>query len=133
MLLAPLFGVALVVTVATEPLTAPLGAVHLSTQQKNSAMEPLVRSATDCIARAVTADPRFEAAPAAAVGDLIVASMRSCVTPVRAMIDNYDHYFGEGTGEAFFMGPYLDVLPKAVSESAKKAAITKGATSNAGE
>ena len=25
-------------------------------------------------------------------------------------------YFGEGTGEAFFMGPYLDVLPSAVTK-----------------
>ena len=33
-----------------------------------------------------------------------------------AMIDGYDRYFGEGAGEAFFMGPYLDVLPSAVSE-----------------
>ena len=31
------------------------------------------------------------------------------------MIDAYDHYFGEGTGEAFF---YLDLLPDAVIESA---------------
>jgi hypothetical protein len=133
MILAPLLGVALVVTVATEPLTAPLGSAALSTHQKNSAMEPLVHSATDCIVHAVTADPRFETASAAAIGDMIVASMPACVKPVRAMIDRYDDYFGEGTGEAFFMGPYLDVLPKAVSESAKKAAIDKGATSKAGE
>jgi hypothetical protein len=133
MILAPLFGVALVVTVATEPLTAPLGPVHLSTQQKNSAMEPLVRSATDCIVHAVTADPRFETASAAAIGDMIVNSMPNCVRPVRAMIDSYDRYFGNGTGEAFFMGPYLDVLPKAVSESVNRAGIGKGATSKAGE
>ena len=30
------------------------------------------------------------------------------------MIDAYDRYFGDG--EAFFMGPYLDVLPVAVSK-----------------
>ncbi len=41
--------------------------------------------------------------------------MPSCVTPVRAMIDAYDRYFGDGTGEAFFMGPYLDVLPAVVN------------------
>ncbi len=68
---------------------------------------------------AVVANPRYGAEPAAALGDLIVASMPSCVTPVRAMIDAYDRYFGQGTGEAFFMGPYLDVLPKAVTEGAK--------------
>ena len=33
------------------------------------------------------------------------------------MIEAYDRYFGEGECEAFFMGPYLDVLPKAVSKA----------------
>ena len=47
--------------------------------------------------------------------------MPSCVAPVRAMIDAYDRYYGKGTGEAFFMGPYLDVLPRAVTERAKSA------------
>ncbi len=122
MILAPLFGTALVLAVATEPLDDANGAVNLSTQQKSAATEPLVRSATECIVRAVVADPRYGANPAAELGDLIVASMPSCVTPVRAMIDAYDRYYGDGTGEAFFMGPYLDVLPKAVVEAAKKAA-----------
>ena len=36
------------------------------------------------------------------------------------MIDAYDSYYGEGSGEAFFMGPYLDVLPKAVTAGTKK-------------
>jgi hypothetical protein len=133
MILAPLFGMALVVNVATEPLTDPLGSSHLSMHQKNTAMEPLVKSATDCIVHAVTSDPRLKSASAAAVGDMIVASMPSCVAPVRAMIDSYDRYFGQGSGEAFFMGPYLDVLPKAVSESVKKAAVSAGAGNKAGE
>ena len=74
-----------------------------------------MRSATECIARTVAADPRFRQAPHTELGDLIVASVPSCVGPVRAMIDAYDRYFGDGTGEAFFMGPYLDALPAAVS------------------
>jgi hypothetical protein len=44
------------------------------------------------------------------------------VQAVRAMIDAYDQYYGDGSGEAFFMGPYLDVLPKMVVEAGKKAA-----------
>ena len=36
------------------------------------------------------------------------------------MIDAYDRYYGDGSGEAFFMGPYLEVLPKAVTAGAKK-------------
>jgi hypothetical protein len=45
---------------------------------------------------------------------LIVASMESCADAMRAMIDAYDRVFGVGAGEAFFTGPYLDVLPGAV-------------------
>jgi hypothetical protein len=122
MILAPLFGTAMVVAVATEPLNDANGDVTLSARQKSAVTEPLVRSATECIVHAVVADPRYGVRPAAELGDLIVASMPACVTRVRAMIDAYDHYYGDGTGEAFFMGPYLDVLPKVVVEAGKKAA-----------
>jgi hypothetical protein len=123
MILAPLFGTAMVIAVATGPLDDPMGLEHLSPRQKSAATETLVRSATDCIAHAVFANPRYSAATGTAgLGDLIVASMPSCVTPVRAMIDGYDQYYGEGSGEAFFMGPYLDALPKLVLEAGKKAA-----------
>src|SRR4029079_9439664 len=99
MILAPLLGVALVVRVATEPLSDPLGPVHLSTQQKNTALEPLVRSATDCIVHAVAADSRYGDESKRPLGDLIVDSMPTCMKPVRAMIDAYNRYFGQGTGE----------------------------------
>ena len=122
MILAPLFGTAVVIAVATGPLDDPMGLDHLSPRQKSAATETLVRSATDCIVHAVFANPRYSATGAAALGDLIVASMPSCVTPVRAMIDRYDQYYGEGSGEVFFMGPYLDALPKLVIEAGKKAA-----------
>ena len=116
MILAKLAGAALVVSIATGPLTDPKGSMmQLSNQQKNAAMQPLVRSATECIAHAVVADARFRV-PDVGLGDLIVDSMTTCLGPVRAMIDAYDRYFGDGTGEAFFMGPYLDVLPAAVDK-----------------
>jgi hypothetical protein len=121
MIVAPLFGTALIVAVATGPLLGPVGEARLSIQEKAAATEPLVRSATDCIVHAVITDPRYAKKGGAVLGDLIVASMPACVTPVRAMIDAYDRYYGEGTGEAFFMGPYLDVLPKAVMAGAKEA------------
>jgi hypothetical protein len=123
MIVAPLLGAALVVNVAAGPLTGPAdGEASLPTRQKLAATEPLVRSATDCIVHAVMADPRFAAEPSAALGDLIVDSIRSCRTPVRAMIDAYDRYYGDGAGEAFFMGPYLDLLPKAVLAGTNKSA-----------
>jgi|SRR5215475_3193006 len=116
MILAKLAGAVLIVSVATGPLIDPKGsAIQLSNQQKNAAVQPLVRSATDCIVQAVVADARFRA-PDVGLGDLIVDSMTACLGPVRAMIDAYDRYFGDGTGEAFFMGPYLDVLPAAVNK-----------------
>jgi hypothetical protein len=119
MLLAPLVGTAMVVAVATEPLNNAGDPAHLSMREKMAATEPLVRSATDCIVQAVIADPRY-GGQSAEIGDLIVDSMPTCVKSVRAMIDAYDRYYGDGSGEAFFMGPYLDVLPKAVMAGAKK-------------
>jgi hypothetical protein len=120
MILNFLAGLSLVVTVSVEShLTSPLGHVRpptqMSMQQKNAAVQPLVRSATECVARTVSTDPRFE--PQLKNGDineLIVESVPSCIDPMRAMIDAYDRYFGSGAGESFFAGPYLDVLPAAV-------------------
>jgi hypothetical protein len=122
MIVAPLFGAALVVAVATGPSAEPPSETNLSAAQKIAATEPLVRSATECIVRAVSADPRYDGNAGSALGDLIVASMPSCLKPVRAMIDAYDRYYGEGTGEAFFMGPYLDALCRAVLAESKNAA-----------
>ena len=118
-ILAPLLGTGLVVTVATGPVDPSGHDAKFSAQERMAATEPAIRSATDCIAHAVMNNPRYRAEPGS-LGDLIVASMPACVTPVRAMIDTYDRYYGEGAGEAFFMGPYLDVLPKAVVDSAAK-------------
>jgi hypothetical protein len=126
MIAAPLFATAFVVAVAIAPpadLSAdPAAPIALSAQQKAAATEPLVHAATACIVRTVIADPRYGKGAGAALGDLIVQSMPACRTPVRAMIDAYDRYYGDGTGEAFFMGPYLDVLPKAVLAGAKAGA-----------
>jgi hypothetical protein len=121
MILAPLAAAALVVSVATGPTIDPTVPPSLSAQQKSVAMQSLVRSATECIARTVRADPRF-ARHTAALGDLIVDSMGSCAAQVRAMIEAYDDYFGAGEGEAFFMGPYLDVLPAAIGRWVRDAA-----------
>jgi len=115
MILAALAAATLVVSVATGPTTEPSALPTMSVQQKSAAMQPLLRSATECIARTVSTDPRFGRSDAN-FGDLIVASMPHCTAQVRAMIEAYDRYFGDGEGEAFFMGPYLDVLPTAVSK-----------------
>ena len=68
--------------------------------------------------RKVGADPRLnKKITPTGLGDLIVDAVPPCMTQVRAMIDAYDRSFGEGTGETFFLGPYLDVLPTAVSKA----------------
>ena len=59
MFVAPLVGAALFVAVATDPLHDVTGDARLSLQEKAAATEPLVRSATQCIVRAVTASPRY--------------------------------------------------------------------------
>jgi hypothetical protein len=118
MIVGSLVGLSLVVTIATGPtMDGGQTAGKMPSRQKSAALQPLLRSATECIARSVAADPRFAVqAKTSDFGDLIVDSMPSCTGPVHAMIEAYDRYFGEGSGEAFFMGPYLDVLPTAVGK-----------------
>ncbi len=111
-----LLGISLVVNVSVLPgatdLDAPAGIpARLSDQQKEKVMVPLIHTATECVSRTVAADPRLGKTN---FSDLIVDSFTACVAPVRALIDTHDRFFGEGTGERFFMGPYLDALPKAV-------------------
>lgn len=127
MLIGAVVGVSLIVTAAVDGnAISPLGAVaplQMSLQQKNAVLRPLVTSATDCIARAVSADPRLQTSMQAGdIGELIVDSMAPCLASVRAMIDTYDRLFGDGQGESFFMGPYLDVLPSAVLTQVENAA-----------
>jgi hypothetical protein len=53
------------------------------------------------------------------INDIIVDSIAACGRPVRAMIDAHDRMYGTGSGEAFLLGPYLDVLPSAVVQQVK--------------
>lgn len=118
-----LFGLSLVVNTAFEPYQPqgePDTLLKMTVQQKNAVVQPLMRSATDCVVKSVSSDSKFQAGmPPTEVNDLIVSSMGTCVEQMRAMIDAYDRLFGEGAGEAFFMGPYLEVLPKAVTRHVK--------------
>ena len=119
MIPAPLAVTTLVFTIATGSATITPPA-PMSAQQKSAAMQPLVRSATECIANSVADDPRFLAMARADISDLIVDSIPPCVTRLQAMIDACDRYYGAGSGEAFFVGPYLDILPRAVGEWLEK-------------
>ena len=110
MILAQLAAATLTFGVAMGPgVEAPVRQLPL--QQRNAATQIYVRPVTDCIAGNVVADVRFRKEDLANLGDLIVDAVPKCLGPVHAMIAAYDRYFGDGSGEAFFMGPYLDVLP----------------------
>lgn len=124
MILESLFGLSLVlnVSLATEMPTAPdpAGWLQMSVRQKDAALLPLVRRATDCVVRKVVDDPRYGADMRPGdINDLIVDSIAACGRTVRAMIDAHDRMYGKGSGEAFLLGPYLDVLPSAVVRQVK--------------
>ena len=126
MILGPLFGLSLIVTVSVDSGNQPAPEISpnkMSAQQKDAVMRPLVRSATGCVLRAVVADPRLRSSlESADIRDIIVASMPSCADAMRAMIETHDQLYGEGSGEMFFMGPYLDTLPATVIKSVKDTA-----------
>jgi len=128
MIVESLFGLSLVLspltTVALERGTdvamAPAPLPEVSMRQKESTLLPLVRRATECIIRKVSSDPRYDGdIRAEAINDLILDSIPACARPVRAMVDTHDKLYGTGSGEAFLLGPYLDVLPSAIVKQAK--------------
>jgi hypothetical protein len=124
MILESFFGLSLVVNVSLDskipPTTDAASWQQLSEPHRQAALLPLIQRATDCIVRAVSSSPDFrEDIRPAEINDLIVDSIESCSRPVRAMIDAHDRLFGLGSGEAFLLGPYLDVLPSAVIKQVK--------------
>jgi hypothetical protein len=113
MILTPLLGMGLVTAVALGPALDPDPST-LSSGQKSAAIQPLVRRATECVVQTVAADPRYRKAKN--LGDLVIDALTPCTISVRAMVQGYDHYFGSGSGEEFFIGPYLELLTKALNE-----------------
>lgn len=118
MILESIFGLSLVLNVSLDAQT-PLrtdraGWQQLSAPQRQAALLPLVQRATDCIVQQVGIDPRYaiDLRPNE-INDLIIDSISACSGAVRAMIDAHDRMYGLGSGEAFLLGPYLDVLPSA--------------------
>lgn len=117
MILAALVvSASLILPVSTDPSAMPAPPDRgQSVAHKRAVLRPLVSSVTSCIARSVSADPRFPVlAPAGDVNELIVNSVPHCLNAVQTMIDTYDRLFGAGSGENYFFGPFLDELPSAV-------------------
>jgi len=124
MILKAMFGLSLVLNVSldtqTPPASDPAAWLQLSVRRKDATLLPLVRRATECILRKVSKDPRYsDAMRRGEMNDLIVDSIAACGKPVRAMINAHDRMYGNGSGEAFLLGPYLDVLPSAVVQQVK--------------
>jgi hypothetical protein len=123
MILKALFGLSLTISVSLNsqaPPADPAAWTQLSVRQRDAALLPLVQQATACIVRHVSEDPRDKAELRPdEINDLIVASITACKRQVRAMIDAHDRMYGYGSGEAFLLGPYLDVLPAAVVRQVK--------------
>src|SRR6185312_7266691 len=130
MILETLFALSLDVKTSLDPSTPPISSPNTSTElsdrQKNAALLPLIQRATECVVRKVAADPRFnDSLRPGEMNDLIVDSISACSKPVRAMIDTHDRMYGYGSGEAFLLGPYLDVLPAAVVGQVKAKTPTR--------
>ncbi len=123
MILELLFGLSLVMNVSLDtstPSANPAAWLQMSVRQKDAKLLPLVRRATECVLQQVAADPRYNAdIRSDEINDLIVDSIAACAGPMREMIDAHDRMYGSGSGEAFLLGPYLDVLPAAVVKQVK--------------
>lgn len=119
------FVVQLLITPVSLDIPPPLASYlmappQISVRQRDTALLPLVRRATDCIVHAVKADPRYDdAVRPGDLNDLIVDAMPQCAPVLRVMIDMHDSMYGRGSGEAFLMGPYLDVLPGALAQQVR--------------
>lgn len=118
MILESVFGLSLMLNVSldlADPAANPADWLHISVRQKDAVLLPLVQRATECIVRKASADPRYRADMRPEdFNDLLADSIAACDRPVHAMIDAHDRMYGSGSGEAFLLGPYLDVLPAAV-------------------
>ena len=128
MIAESLLGLSLVLSVSldiqspmpTDPSSETRNWSQMSVRRKEAALLPLVRRATDCIVRKVSTDPRYNGNNRPdEINNLIIDSIEACRRPVRAMIETHDRMYGNGSGEAFLLGPYLDVLPSAVVKQVK--------------
>lgn len=85
--------------------------VPLTGAEKAAQVEPYTNATTACIIQAMS---KGAAVQVSEVTDRIVVAFQQCSAPARALIEVHDRLYGEGTGELFFNGPYLDALPAQV-------------------
>src|SRR5215510_5397979 len=110
MLINTFVGVSMVTLAAAAPMSDRPDDVKLSKAEKAAAVQRVINHATDCVVREIRA-----AKSTANLGDQIVAVMPVCAETMRTMIESFDSAYGEGSGETFFSGSFLDLLPQVVS------------------
>jgi len=124
MILESVFGLSLVLNVSLDT-QLPSGRTSIASSQisvveRQAKLLPLIARATDCILRRIADDPHYRAdLRPDEINALIAESLRGCARPLRALIETHDRMYGRGSGEAFLLGPYLDVLPSAVVRQVK--------------
>lgn len=119
MILETVFGLSFIVNASLDrQIPAPIDPdppPQISVRQRDAALLPLIHRATACILKQVNADPRIDdGLRSDEMNDLILGAMVTCDRPLRAVIDTHDRMYGRGSGEAFLLGPYLDVLPATI-------------------
>jgi hypothetical protein len=97
---ASLAAAGLAVTVALGPALDPDPAL-LAERQRILKVEHLVEQANECIARQVVAADKRYRRRKRDLADLIVGAVPMCVEQIRAMVEGYDRYFGDGSGRSF--------------------------------
>ena len=82
-----------------------------------------VKAATDCVAAAALNNPEittfYRENRLRDVTNWIVLRSSACDNPLNAMRLLHDRIYGQGTGQAFLRGDYLNDLPRAVGERIK--------------
>jgi hypothetical protein len=123
MILESIVGLSIIVSASLETrpsLETEPPVPALSVRQRDAALLPLVKRATECILRSIAADPaELDGARAEEIDGLIVEAMIGCRRQLRAVINAHDRMYGDGSGEAFVRGPFMDVLPAAVVQQAR--------------
>jgi hypothetical protein len=100
---------------AQSALQMAPGSASPTDGQKREFNRSYVQAATDCLARAISAN---SLAMSHALGErwseAVAATGATCREPLARMVAQHDRLYGEGTGEAFLKDTYFSDLPRAL-------------------
>ncbi|KAA2235593.1 hypothetical protein [Salinarimonas soli] len=105
----------IIALLAAMSVSAALAQTSAEEQQRRRAHLPSIRAATDCIAREALREPlAVDAVQQNRLHEILRDPMLRCTGPIGFMISEHDRLYGWGTGRAFFDGPYLQDVTRAV-------------------